>query len=71
MGGQFTSKRGKAIFHFGRLGRVNDTKDEAISLKKMEGVGEHALTYASDALCEFAETVRLVQEHDQDQRSPT
>ncbi len=70
MGGQFTPERRKAIFHFGRLGWINDTKNEAISLKQLEGVGEHALAYSSDALCEFAETVRPLQEHDQDQWSP-
>ena len=70
MSGQFAPERRKAIFHFGRLGWVNDTKNEAVRLKKMERVGEHALAYASNALCEFAETVRLLQEHDQDQGSP-
>ena len=70
MGRQFTPERRKAIFHLGWLGWVNDTKNEAISLKQLEGVGEHALTDSSDALCQFAETVRLLQEHDQDQRSP-
>ncbi len=60
MGGQFTPERRKAIFHLGRLGWVYNTKNEAIGLKQLEGVGEHALADSSNAMCEFAETVRLL-----------
>ena len=60
MGGQFTPERRKAVFHFGRLSRIDDTKDETICLKQLEGVGEHALAYSSNAMCEFAETVCLL-----------
>ena len=70
MGRKLTTKRCEAVLDSGRLGGVDHTQDEAVGLKRLKRVGEHALAYPSDTACQFAKTMSPLQQHDQNQRAP-
>ena len=66
MGRELAAKRREAVLDLGRFGRIDHTQNEAVGLKRLKRVREHAFTHASDPACQLAEAMRLLQQQDQD-----
>ncbi len=70
MGRELAAKRRKAVLDLWRFGGIDHTQHEAVGLKRLKRVREHAFTYASDPACQLAKAMSPLQQHDEDQRTP-
>lgn len=68
---EFATKWGEAVLHLGWFSWVNHAEDKSICFKRMKGVCEHALADPANSVRKFTEAMRSLQEHDQDERTPT
>jgi len=71
MSGQFLPEFCQAVFHFRRLGRMNDAHDKAVLFERLKGMREHSFTYSANPFRKFAETMGSFEKHDEDKRAPT